>query len=65
MVMIAVMVVLKVRYGMVIQGPRSNFAYVCVFGGGGHISDLILGGGGHKTLFLSNSLMVVVVLKVR
>ena len=33
------------------QGPRSNFE----IGGGGTVSDSILGGG-HKTLFLTNSL---------
>ena len=33
-----------------VQGPRSNFEI-----GGGTISDSILGGG-HKTIFLTNSL---------
>ena len=32
------------------QGLRSNFEI-----GGGTISDSILGGGGHKKLFLTNS----------
>ena len=35
-----------------LQGPRSNFE---VGGGGGTIRDSILGGG-HKTLFLTNSI---------
>ena len=36
------------------QGPRSNFEIGGGGGGGGTISDSIL--GGHKTLFLINSL---------
>ena len=51
MVMITVMVVLKVRYGMVIQGPRSNFAYVCVFWGGGTLVTQYWGGGGTRHFF--------------
>ena len=38
------------RGGILKQGPRSNFEI-----GGAPFSDLILGGG-HKTLFLTNSL---------
>ena len=39
------------------QGPRSNFK---IGGGGGTINDSIL--GGHKTLFLTNSLLILKIL---